>query len=217
MVNTAESATRGRIMAAALGAFARQGFNGARVDAIARLAGVNKALLYYHVGGKEELYRAALTGLARGVKRDVVEIVRKNPDPLQRLFSIYGRLARGFQREPLLARVALREILEGGRHLDTATARAMGDVFGIVKATIEEGVRSGRFRPVNPLVIHVSAMGALLVYAVSAPFRERLGVTKPGVGVDPTWDEIESHVRRAVARGVVNRGPRRRAQRGSGR
>src|SRR5436190_455284 len=49
-----------RILLAAAGEFATRGFAGARVDRIARLARVNKAMLYYHFGSKQGLYDALL-------------------------------------------------------------------------------------------------------------------------------------------------------------
>ena len=55
------SQTRERIVGAASAIFADKGFAGARVDEIARRAGVNKAMLYYHVGDKQALYTAVLT------------------------------------------------------------------------------------------------------------------------------------------------------------
>src|SRR5579863_607448 len=52
--------TREKILAAALAEFSARGFAGARVDAIARRAGVNKRMLYYCFGAKQELYREIL-------------------------------------------------------------------------------------------------------------------------------------------------------------
>ena len=52
--------TRGFILSAALQEFAAHGFAGARVDAIARRAGINKRMLYHYFGDKEELFRAVL-------------------------------------------------------------------------------------------------------------------------------------------------------------
>jgi len=52
--------TRGRILAAALKEFAARGFAGARVNAIARRAAVNKRMLYHYFGDKEKLFRAVL-------------------------------------------------------------------------------------------------------------------------------------------------------------
>lgn len=52
--------TREKILAAATAEFAAKGFAGARVDAIARRARVNKQMLYYCFGAKRELYREIL-------------------------------------------------------------------------------------------------------------------------------------------------------------
>ena len=52
-----------RILDAAAEEFAGQGFAGAKVEAIAKRAGVNKAGLYYHVGNKEKLYEAVMLRL----------------------------------------------------------------------------------------------------------------------------------------------------------
>ena len=49
-----------QLLNAALPEFARSGLDGARVDAIARAAGMNKRLLYHYVGDKAALFDAAL-------------------------------------------------------------------------------------------------------------------------------------------------------------
>jgi AcrR family transcriptional regulator len=52
--------TRERILSAALKEFAANGFAGARVDAIARRAAINKRMLYHYFGNKERLFREVL-------------------------------------------------------------------------------------------------------------------------------------------------------------
>ena len=61
--------TREAILKAALKEFAQEGLAGARTDAIARSAGVNKALLYYYFDDKETLYGAVLDPSLRGCRR----------------------------------------------------------------------------------------------------------------------------------------------------
>jgi TetR/AcrR family transcriptional regulator len=55
--------TRRAVLDAALREFAEFGLAGARVDAIAEAAGVNKQALYYHFGNKEELFQAAIASV----------------------------------------------------------------------------------------------------------------------------------------------------------
>jgi AcrR family transcriptional regulator len=52
-----------RVLRAAALNFAAAGFAGARVDEIARIAAVNKRMLYHHFGDKTGLFRAVLHGL----------------------------------------------------------------------------------------------------------------------------------------------------------
>ncbi len=52
--------TRENILAVARREFARDGFNGARVDAIAARTSTTKRMIYYYFGGKEQLYIAVL-------------------------------------------------------------------------------------------------------------------------------------------------------------
>ena len=54
------AATREALTAAAVAEFSRNGFAGARVDEIARAAGVNKQLVYHYFDSKQGLYLVAL-------------------------------------------------------------------------------------------------------------------------------------------------------------
>ena len=56
--------TRARILEAATREFSANGLAGARTEAIAEAAGVNKALIYYYFQGKEALYAAAIESVA---------------------------------------------------------------------------------------------------------------------------------------------------------
>lgn len=52
--------TKKQLLESARAEFSEKGFSGARVNAIANAAGVNKQLLYYYFGDKEGLYAAVL-------------------------------------------------------------------------------------------------------------------------------------------------------------
>src|SRR5580704_1607504 len=62
---TRRDESRSKILAAAERVFARDGLAGARTDAIATEAGVNKALLFYYFKDKEKLYEAVIEGHLR--------------------------------------------------------------------------------------------------------------------------------------------------------
>ena len=57
-MNTYSSETEQKIFDSAREVFIRDGRDGARMEEIARHAGINKALLHYYFRSKEKLYRA---------------------------------------------------------------------------------------------------------------------------------------------------------------
>jgi AcrR family transcriptional regulator len=78
-----EKSTKARILKAAEGMFARNGYSGTTTREIVEEAGVNIALLHYHWGSKEELWNAVhhdLLSRAYGqVKETAYEIADKDP------------------------------------------------------------------------------------------------------------------------------------------
>ena len=71
--NSAE--TREAILEAAERIFGDEGLEGARTEAIAAAAGVNKALLYYYFQSKDGLYRAVLEGYLADFNRQALEVL----------------------------------------------------------------------------------------------------------------------------------------------
>lgn len=60
----AQGALKRRIGAAAAAEFAKAGYDGARIEAIARRAGCNRAMIYFYFSGKKGLFEAALDDVA---------------------------------------------------------------------------------------------------------------------------------------------------------
>ena len=65
--------TRATILKAAEQIYAEHGLAGARTDAIAAAAGVNKALLYYYFKSKEGLYQAVVGSQVREFQQQARE------------------------------------------------------------------------------------------------------------------------------------------------
>ena len=83
--------TRERILHAALKEFSARGFAGARVDAIARRARINKRMLYHYFGDKEALFREIL----RGKIAERAAWVAAAPDDPTQLLPYWFELACG--------------------------------------------------------------------------------------------------------------------------
>lgn len=101
------SSTRTRLLAAAREEFAAHGIAGARVDRIARLAGVNKERIYGYFGSKERLFDAV-------VAEAKIEHVTALGNPSGDLAEYVGRLYDYHRDHPTLLRLLLWEALYYG-------------------------------------------------------------------------------------------------------
>lgn len=86
--------TKNRILSVAERIFSEVGFDGARVDDIAKEAGVNKSLIYYYFKSKDEILDTLSTSLVEDVKKILIRSVENAPDTNQedsyrQLFDAY--------------------------------------------------------------------------------------------------------------------------------
>jgi AcrR family transcriptional regulator len=189
--------SRERLLAAAAAEFAARGFAGASVDRIARAARVNKAMIYYHFKSKAALYREILQDVFAGVARRVSDTARSAAPPADKVRSFVEAIAIEAEA-PHFSPMWLREIAEGGPHLDTATVGHMAAVIRTLAAIIAEGVAANEFRPIHPVLLQAGIVGPILMYFGSAGIRRRLerGGVKGAGGLER--DAVVAHVQRVT-------------------
>ena len=186
-------------MQAAAEEFASRGFAGARVDQIARRARVNKAMVYYHFDDKAALYREILRDLFESVAKRLHGALTAGETPEERLHEFIRIVADETAARPLYPRIWLREMAEGGRHLDASIVKAIGAILAVLAAIVRHGRERGAFRHVEPLVVQMSIVAPLLLFAASAPIRRRFGSLVDGAAAVPREAMVEYLERAAVA------------------
>jgi len=184
------SEVRQRILEAAAEVFAERGFGGAGVDEIARRAGVNKAMLYYHVGDKAALFAEVVNSNVEGIREAVISAMSGLDDPSERLRAIPRAFARTVGTHRYLPQLMLREIAAGGPNLPTEAVATIAEIMGMTKGVLEDGAAKGVFRRVDPFVAHLILVGSLMFMANALRLRQRLS---PLLALPPeTADELGS-------------------------
>ena len=189
-------ASRDAILQAALGEFAQEGLAGARVDAIAASAGVNKALLYYYFHDKETLYGAVLdrffVGLTERLMRELDGVAPLGERLLRYTCAQFDCVAES----PHHARLFQGEMTNAGRggspHLTRVAERYIRPLAMRVTELLQQGVASGEFREVDPIQVAPSIAAINVHYFVVAP------VTRVLFGRDPYAPEAIRQRRAAV-------------------
>lgn len=175
------SSTADTILDAAAEVFAEKGYDGARVEQLARAAGVNKATLYYQIGDKEALYHAVLERVFRRTADEVEAALAETEDCEEQIRRFITVFAETTGNSRYMSPILLREVASGGKNLPDAAVREMGRVLGALTATLEKGVEAGRFRPVNDFMVHMMIVGSLNLYAANEPIRRRNAERRPEI------------------------------------
>ena len=177
--------TRVAVIAAAADAFSRRGFDGVTVDDIAKTAGVNKAMIYYHFADKLTLYRHIVCAMLDEAGARVAAIVAEPLPPAEKLQRFIAGFIALADSRPYFPPLMLREMAEGALHLDAEILARMRNVFLAFARVLQEGQETGVFRRVHPLLAYLSVMGPVLVNAA----RER-AAAQPGRGEFPMFAQI---------------------------
>ncbi|MEW6367093.1 MAG: TetR/AcrR family transcriptional regulator [Acidobacteriota bacterium] len=166
--------TTERILKAAAEIFASEGYDGARVDQIAERAGVNKAMLYYHIGDKAELYGEVVLDTLKRANEGISANLQAANTPEDKFRAVVLAVAQAVGQSRHLPQIMLREIASGGANLPESALRGMAGVFSTIRTVLVEGQEQGIFRDVNPLLTHFMIAGSILFLLASAPIRPRL-------------------------------------------
>jgi AcrR family transcriptional regulator len=153
---------RERILAAALGEFARYGLGGARVDRIAARAGANKRMLYYYFGNKEDLFLAVLESRYAHIRRAEQGLHLADLDPAEGMRRLVAFTWNYYLRHPEFLTLLNSENLHRGRHLRRSrqVAAMHSPLVATLRGLLERGVRKGQFRRgVDPVQLYISIAG----------------------------------------------------------
>lgn len=153
--------------------FAEQGFDGARVDRIAAKAGVNKALINYHFGGKTELFLAIIEDFTGKLASGLMAVMDDQADAETQLRSFVRFMAAATAKNPEFPRLLLFESLRIQEHLG-GPPRHLFFVIQTLAKILEKGQQEGVFKAVNPFFAHFHLMSSFAMYHVTRPLRESL-------------------------------------------
>src|SRR5271166_5715750 len=170
-------ASRNSILQAALAEFAREGLAGARMDAIAEAAGVNKALLYYYFEDKETLYGGILDRFFERLADRIMAVCDQPGSAGERFLAYVRTHYDAIAESPFYTHIFMSELMSASRggspHLDRIFARYMRPIGGRVLQLVAEGIRRREFRAVDPNQFLPSAIGSIVHYFLTAPLRQK--------------------------------------------
>lgn len=159
--------SRAALLLAARAAFAEKGLEGARVDDIARRAGINKQLVYHYFGSKDALYTAVLEAVYQQI-REREQALRLDALPAEEAMRRLVEFSFDFlASSPEFVRILADENAHAGRHLQFSSGieKMNRPIIELIRTTLDRGVADGVFRRgLDPLHVYLSIAGMSYFY-----------------------------------------------------
>jgi AcrR family transcriptional regulator len=167
-----------RIVEAAREEFAARGYDGARVERIARRAGTNKQLLFYYYHSKRGLFETVLAKAATELEAHVAATAVGHGPPLERLRHALQAQFDYLVKHPTYAAL----LAQAGR----SEARPLSPALKRLVVLVAEGQGRGHVRDdVDPHIAAAQALVLMLAYLALEPLvatsAVALGADEPGL------------------------------------
>jgi AcrR family transcriptional regulator len=151
-------ATRKSILGSALIEFSTKGYAGARVDEIARSAGVSKPMIYEYFGDKDAIYAAALREAYVQIREGENTLDLGGLSPTAAIEALVVFTMEHFRKNPWFISMLNTENLQGG-----GTIRAIHDasdiqsnLIGEIDEILKRGQEIGQFREnIDPVELYI--------------------------------------------------------------
>lgn len=165
-------ATRAAFVAAGEKVFARRGFEGATLDMLAAEAAANKALVSYYFGSKEGLYDVVIAALAGETVAAVTRGFEPRGEPAADFQNYVAALAAAIAGRPTFSSILMREYIAGSMQARKKPAQEVLKFYRMTEARYEAGRRAKVFRKTDPHLLHLSIIGPIIHFTLTARFRE---------------------------------------------
>jgi TetR/AcrR family transcriptional regulator len=169
--------TRKAILRAAIAEFSAHGLAGARTDAIAESAKVNKALLYYYFKSKNDLYLAAIDEVAGIVVERTLAAFHPKHSAGERLLRMalghFDRILTQREFQSLMQQEMVRMRSGESEAMPLLVRKLFGPMLKKLQETVKEGMRSGELCEMDWLQVVYAMLGANVFYFLSAPMMRQ--------------------------------------------
>lgn len=167
--------TREVILDAGARIFADSGLAGARMDAIAAEAGVNKALLYYYFKSKESLFQAVIENHFHEFNQEALDVLA-SPGSARAVLLRYAGLHFDFISARLrYASLYQQLMMTGGKPLSHLVHKYFVPRAHALEKLLERGMREGEFRRAERMHTAISIVALIVFYFSSAHVLQGLG------------------------------------------
>jgi AcrR family transcriptional regulator len=164
-----------QILEAAIGEFARHGFQATRMDDIARASGLSKGALYLYYRGKDAIIAALLRTMLAWELRATRAAVTGDGSATERLLAISRFFLAEIERMAGAMPILLEFYAVAARQAPVRASLSEGYVEfrNVLAELVRQGIAAGEFRDTDPAEVAFTLIalmeGQALLWAVAPP------------------------------------------------
>ncbi|TAM81483.1 MAG: TetR/AcrR family transcriptional regulator [Acidobacteria bacterium] len=164
------------ILRAAEHIFAERGLAGARIDAIARAAGVNKALIYYYFKSKDALYLAVVERHMKEFHQQALDLLGSQRTVKDKVLDYVSMHFDFIAARADYPKIFQRFIMADSRPFMRIRKRYFSPVARKFQAVIAQGIRSGEIAASDSTHTAISLVALTVFYFSAAPVLKAAGI-----------------------------------------
>ena len=165
--------TEDKILAAARQVFHHKGFNGARMQEIADLAGINKALLHYYFRNKESLFEKVFNETFSELASKMSEIFFSEMTLMSKIEIFVNFYVNFISQHPYIIHFIINALQEKPERLrDIITRQNVSP--GLFLETIRKQLKEEMGLDIDPLHIYVNILGLVIFPVLAKPLIQSI-------------------------------------------
>lgn len=165
-----DSTSRQILLEVARKEFALNGLHGSRVDKIAKQAKINKQLIYYYFGAKENLYLAVLEEVYRDIRAHEHALDLRALDPIAAMRKLVVFTFDYVMENRDFVLLLTNENLMEARHLKRSKIikATHSPIVDLLADTLARGEKENLFRSgIDPVQLYISLAGLCFFYTAN--------------------------------------------------
>ena len=181
VVKEQDQKTQELILEAARKVFIRDGFDGARMQDIANVAGINKALLHYYYKNKESLFNLVFEDAFAAFVPQIHAIFSGNGGAVEKLCKYVEAHIELLLKKPDLPTFVIHEIhRDPDRFFNNLISKMPGPPpFASFMGQLMQEMNEGKIRQMDPRFVWMNVMAMTVFPFVAAPLMSRMLLTDP--------------------------------------
>ncbi len=171
---TIEDNTQQKILKAALTEFSIHGFGGARIETIAKNAGVNKAMIFYYFSSKKELYKIIVQQVFSSIAPQLLQLIEAKPTATEFLEKAPEIYISFLAKNQDYFRMIGMELLQNADNIASTVKVVLADNLEVplprqLRAIIRAWYDEGQISEPDPIQFMINVISLSILFFIARP------------------------------------------------